>query len=321
MAAPDTLASPQTTVSSHGSFDGLPPLDIARKAESIGVQKANMAAWPLFLLAVLAGAFIALGSLFCTTITTGTNAAMPYGVGKALGGLAFSLGLILVVVGGAELFTGNNLLAMAFAGGRISAGQMARNWVIVYAGNFVGAMATAAFMFAGEQHLMGKGAVGAAALAIAEAKCSLSFTVALVRGVYCNALVCLAVWLCYSCRTTGDKILAIVFPITAFVAAGFEHCVANMYLIPMGLFIQAAAPADFWALAGVAASQFPHLTWANFLWANLLPVTIGNIIGGSGFVGMVYWMIYLRAPKPAGAPHGATARLRRAGIQSVAVSR
>lgn len=171
---------------------------------------------------------------------------------------------------------------------------MLRNWVIVYAGNFVGSIATAYMMFLSGQYLFGNGAIGQNALNIAQAKVSLGFVQAIVLGIFCNALVCLAVWLCMSARTTTDKILAIIFPITAFVAAGFEHSIANMYFIPVGLFIKGGATAAFWEQAGKTAADYANLTWSNFLIANLLPVTIGNIIGGAFMVGLVYWFIYLR---------------------------
>jgi formate transporter FocA len=248
----------------------------------------------MFALAVLAGAFIAMGAVFTTTVTAGAAGVLPYGLARLLGGLVFSLGLILVVVAGAELFTGNNLIVMAWAGRRVSTGKMIRNWVIVYAGNFVGAILTAYGVFLSAQYTFGKGAVGLNALTIANAKVGLDFVPALVLGVFCNALVCLAVWLCMSARTTVDKIIAIIFPISAFVAAGFEHSIANMYFIPMGLLIKGGAPASFWTAIGQTPADFSTLTWSNFFVANLLPVTIGNIIGGALMVGLVYWFIYLR---------------------------
>lgn len=276
------------------SFDAFLPPAMAQKAENAGMTKANLDGVKMFSLAVLAGAFIAMGAIFATTATAGASGVLPFGVGKLLGGLVFSLGLILVVVAGAELFTGNNLIVMAWAGGKVSTGRMLRNWVIVYAGNFVGSIATAYMMFLSGQYLFGNGAIGQNALNIAQAKVSLGFTQAIVLGIFCNALVCLAVWLCMSARTTTDKILAIIFPITAFVAAGFEHSIANMYFIPVGLFIKGGATAAFWEQAGKTAADYANLTWSNFFIANLLPVTIGNIIGGAFMVGLVYWFIYLR---------------------------
>ena len=211
-----------------------------------------------------------------------------------LGGIVFSLGLILVIVGGAELFTGNNLIVMAWANKRISSFQIFRNWIIVYAGNLAGSLATAILMFFTCQYTFAKGQVGITALTIAQTKCSLNFVQALSLGIMCNVLVCLAVWLCFSARTTTDKILSIIFPITAFVAAGFEHSVANMYFIPIGLLIRSFAGPGFWQMTGMLPDQFSDITISNFLFTNLLPVTIGNVIGGTIMVGIVYWFVYLR---------------------------
>ena len=276
------------------NIDAFIPPQMATKAEEIGVKKANMDWLTMFALAVLAGAFIALGAIFATTVTAGAADKLPFGVAKLLGGLVFSLGLILVVVAGAELFTGNNLIVMAWADHRVSTWQVVRNWLIVYAGNFAGSIATAILMFYTKQYTFGNGAMGLNILNIAHSKTNLDFMQAIALGIMCNALVCLAVWLCFSARTTTDKILSIVFPITAFVAAGFEHSIANMYFIPIGLLVKAGAPAAFWEAIGKTAADYPNLTWGNFLFANLLPVTIGNIIGGSVMVGLVYWFIYIR---------------------------
>lgn len=283
-------------MSSNGfpSFDAYLPPDMAAKAENSGVAKANLGLFRMMALAVLAGAFIALGAVFATVATTGASSVLPFGLAKLVGGLVFCLGLILVVVAGAELFTGNNLIVMAWANRKVSTRNLLRNWVIVYSGNFIGAFVTAYGIFVSGQYLFGGGAVGLNALNIANAKVNLGFMQAVVLGTFCNALVCLAVWLCMSARTTTDKILAIIFPITAFVAAGFEHSVANMYFIPVGLFIKNFAPASFWTQTGVAVADYSALTWQNFFVANLLPVTIGNIIGGALMVGLVYWFIYLR---------------------------
>jgi formate transporter len=246
-----------------------------------------------FALAILAGAFIALGAIFATTVTAGSS-TLPFGVAKLLGGLVFCLGLILVIGAGAELFTGNNLIIMAWADRRITTRKLLGNWIVVYAGNFVGATLTAVMLFLSEQYTFGGGAVGLNALNIANQKVSLGFTQAIILGIFCNALVCLAVWLCIGARSATDKILAIIFPIAAFVAAGFEHSVANMYFIPEGLLIKAGANAEFWTQIGRTPADYGGLTWADFFVANLLPVTIGNIIGGAVLVGLVYWFIYLR---------------------------
>lgn len=288
-------------MSDEHSLDSLLPAQIAKKAEDLGVAKGNMDALSMLLLAVLAGAFISMGAVFSTVATTGTD-ALPWGVTRVLAGLTFCLGLILVVVAGAELFTGNNLLVMAFVSGKLSWRKLLRNWCIVYIGNFIGALATAVLMFASGQYQMAGGRVGMTALNIAQSKCMLTPVEAVVRGIYCNALVCLALWLCFSSRTTTGKILAILFPITAFVAAGFEHSVANMYFVPIGLIIKSAAPTTFWDAATDPQITYQHLSWVAFLAGNLIPVTIGNIIGGAGFVGLIYWMVYVRLPKSAHGP-------------------
>jgi formate transporter len=275
-------------------IDALLPAEIAAKAEEIGVKKAAMDTGRMFVLAILAGAFIALGAVFATTVAAGTSGTMPFGIARLCIGVAFSLGLILVIVGGAELFTGNNLIVMAWANRKVSTFHLLRNWAIVYLGNFVGALATAVLVYLSGQFLFGNGAVGSAALATAHAKVGLSFGQAVALGILCNGLVCLAVWLSYSGRSTADRIFAIIPPIAAFVAAGFEHSVANMYFIPVGLFIKEGAPDSFWATIGKTASDYPQLTWGHFLVGNLLPVTIGNIVGGAVLVGAFYWFVYLR---------------------------
>lgn len=282
---------PTTSLS---QLDALLPMDMAVRAEEIGVRKAHLDPVSMLALAVLAGAFIALGAIFATTVLAGAGASLPYGVGRLLAGVAFSLGLILVLVGGAELFTGNNLIVMAWASGRVGTGVLLRNWLVVYAGNFVGSFGTAVLVFISGQYAFGGGAVGATALATAHAKVGLGFLPAVALGMLCNALVCLAVWLTFSARTTTDRIVAIVPPIAAFVTAGFEHCVANMYFIPIAILIKLGAPASFWLAIGKTAADYPDLTWTRFLWNNLLPVTVGNVIGGTALVGAVYWFVYLR---------------------------
>jgi formate transporter len=285
-------------MSNEIQIDAFPPAKMASRMEEVGVKKATLNIWTMFALAMLAGAFIAAGAIFCTVTTTGLAASgVGYGLVKLLGGLVFCLGLIAVVVAGAELFTGNNLIIMAFASGNITVTQVLRNWVTVYVGNFVGSILTAVVMVLTKQYMSAGGAIGANALAIANSKCSLGFVQAIALGIMCNALVCLAVWLCTSARSTTDKILAIIFPITAFVAAGFEHSIANMYFVPIGLFIKSFAGSAFWEAIGKTAADFGNLTWGAFFFKNLLPVTIGNIIGGAGFVGLVYWFTYLRPQK------------------------
>ena len=289
-------------------IDALLPPEMAARAELLGVRKAEMPFLKMFMLSVLAGAFIALGAVFATTIGAGAmsvtaadgsvafHTGFPYGITRLLMGLVFSLGLILVVVGGAELFTGNNLIVMAWANGKVSARALVRNWIIVYLGNFIGSIGTVILVFLTRQHTFGANAVGITALRIGVAKVEIGFIQAIALGILCNALVCMAVWLTYSARSTVDKILATIFPITAFVAAGFEHSIANMYFIPYALFIK-DFDRNFIATVGPNIPKLDLLTWQAFFIKNLIPVTIGNIIGGAVLVAAVYWAIYLR-PEP-----------------------
>jgi formate transporter len=294
----ETVEKPQDESIPSLSIDALLPGQMAHKAEAIGVAKANMDSLSMLALAVLAGAFIALGAIFATVAWTTGGVQIPFGINRIIGGVVFSLGLILVVVGGAELFTGNALIIMAWASRKLSYLKVWRNWIIVYFGNLIGAIATAIFLFLSKQFMMGNGAVGITALNIGLAKVNLDFGQAIMLGILCNALVCLAVWLCYSARTTMDKILAIVFPISAFVAAGFEHSVANMFFVPIAIFIKQWAPAAFWQVTGANPATYQSLTWGSFIIHNLIPVTIGNVIGGAALVGGVYWIIYQRKKGP-----------------------
>lgn len=302
---PDQDRAPQAV-----TIDTIMPSDMAARAEESGVRRASMDLLTVLVLGVLAGAFISFGAIFATTVSAGTipiiatdggtvfSTGLPYGLAKLLTGLVFSLGLILVVVGGAELFTGNNMIVMAWASGKVKTRDLLMNWLVVFAGNCVGAVATAALMFYTTQYTFAAGAVGLTALTTANSKAALAFIPALTLGIMCNALVCLAVWMCFSARTTIDRVVTIVPPVAAFVAAGFEHSIANVYFIPMGLFIKAGAGDAFWSSIGKTAADFPALTWTNFLFGNLLPVTIGNMIGGSVLVAAVYWFVYLRNRKP-----------------------
>jgi len=286
-------------------IDALLPQEMATRVEYLGVRKAEMPFLKMFMLAVLAGAFISLGAIFATTVGAGSvaitasggeasyTAGLPYGFNRLLVGLAFCLGLILVVVGGAELFTGNNLIVMAWANGKVTGRALLRNWLIVYAGNFVGSIGTVFLMFLTKQYTFGANSVGVAALKIGVSKVEFSFVQAIALGVLCNALVCLAVWLTFSARSTMDKIAAIIFPITAFVAAGFEHSVANMYFIPYALAVKYLDP-SFTAAVSDKVANLDKLTWQSFLFNNLIPVTIGNVIGGAVLVAAIYWAIFLR---------------------------
>ena len=289
-------------------IDSLLPAEMATRAEYLGVRKAEMPAFTMFMLSILAGAFISLGAIFSTTVAAGGMAitaadgsaafstGLPFGVTRMLTGLAFSLGLILVVVGGAELFTGNNLIVMAWASGKVTGRALLRNWGIVYFGNFVGAVSTAILMFFTKQYTFGADAVGITALRIAVAKCEFGFVQAIALGILCNALVCLAVWMTYSARTTLDKVVCIIFPITAFVAAGLEHSIANMYFISYALFVKGFDP-QYVAKVAERVPNLEALTWKAFFVNNLIPVTIGNIIGGAILVAAIYWVVFLRNKK------------------------
>jgi formate transporter len=276
----------------HG-IDALLPQEIAEKAEAVGIQKTRRDATTLFVLGILAGAFISLGAMFATTVLAGADGVLPFGVSRLIAGMVFCLGLILVVIGGAELFTGNALMVMALAAGKLRLSEMLRAWTIVYLGNFVGALGTALLVFLSGQYLLGAGSVAAVALKLGAAKTALPFGQAFFLGTLCNVLVCLAVWLSLGARSVTDKVLAILFPVSAFVVAGFEHSVANMYLIPLALMIKAFAPASLWTVLATTPDAFAGLTMPAFF-ANLVPVTIGNIVGGGVLVGAVYWFVYLR---------------------------
>ena len=250
------------------------PAEIAALVENTGVAKVRQGADRTFMLALLAGAFIGFGALFYTLVTTGST--LGFGPTRLLGGMAFSLGLILVIIGGAELFTGNNLIVMAWADRKVSLAELLRNWLIVYAGNFVGAVATALLVVMSGTLDISGGAVSETARTIAQSKLVLTVDQAFFRGILCNVFVCLAVWLSFAARRVSGKVLAIIFPIAAFVGAGFEHSVANMYAIPVAM-LNGSIPPDV----------------GGFL-INLASVSAGNIIGGGVFVALVYWAIYLR---------------------------
>jgi formate/nitrite transporter len=256
------------------SVDAYKPAKIAELVENIGVNKAVLPIVPTIMLGLMAGAFIAFGAMFYTLVMT--NHEMGLGPARLLGGIAFSLGLILVVVGGAELFTGNNFIVMAWAENKVTTVQLLKNWFIVYIANFVGAVGTAILMFWSGALTLGDNAFAETALNIAIYKTNLEPTQAFVRGILCNALVCLSVWLCFAARDVASKVLAIIFPVSAFVALGFEHCIANMYFIPLGMLLSDG-----------------QIGITDFL-TNIIPVTAGNIVGGSIFVAFVYWVVYVR---------------------------
>ena len=273
-------------------IDALLPPEMALACESAGAAKAGRDALALIVLGLLAGAFIALGAMFMTVVLTGTG-ELPWGVARLLAGLVFSLGLILVIVGGAELFTGDSLMIVACASRRITLGALLRAWSLVYIGNIAGAVGTAALVFLAGQHGFGGGAVGKTALAVASAKAALPTIQLFFLAVLCNVLVCLAVWMSFGARSTTDKIMVIVPPVAAFVAAGFEHSIANLYLLPYGLALKNWAGPEFWAAIGQSAAAYPNLTVGGVL-HNIAVATMGNLVGGSLMVGVVYWFVYLR---------------------------
>jgi formate transporter len=274
-------------------LDAFSPKQVAQRAWNVGVTKARLPFLQMFTLGILAGGFIGLGSLYFTVITSDTT--LPFGVARLLGGLVFCLGLILVVVAGAELFTGNNLLTIAWASRKISTGELVKNWVIIWIANFIGSIGLVLIVLLADHMSMNKNGVGANAVKIASMKVGLTFQVAFFRGILCNILVCLAVWLAMAGRSVTDKIMAIIFPISAFVAAGFEHSVANMYFIPLGILLKMTSfgtGAVQAALdAGVKPEAIDALTWMGFL-HNIVPVTLGNIVGGGVMVALVYYLVY-----------------------------
>lgn len=270
----------------------LTPPQLLLKASDIGKAKAKLRALPLLLLSILAGMYIAFGGVFSTVAATGMMGHSPYGVIKVLQGLVFSLGLILVVVGGAELFTGNMLMVIPLASRKISLMDLLRNWGLVYAGNFLGSLMVAGLVILARIYTFSNGELGNTMFAIANTKLGYSFAQALALGILCNILVCLAVWLSYSARNTTDKVLAVLFPISAFIAAGFEHSVANMYLIPVAFMIRTFDPIFSSTIS--LSSSMPG--WLAFLQKNLIPVTLGNIIGGVIFVALTYFYIYQNHP-------------------------
>ncbi|MDN3653344.1 formate transporter FocA [Thalassotalea ponticola] len=266
---------------------------MAKKAEDMGVVKTNRDPLSAFALAVTAGIFIGIAFVFYIVVTTG-GAALPYGIAKLIGGLAFSLGLVLVVICGGELFTSSVLTVVARASGKVSNKALFKNWLIVYLGNFAGAMMLVFLMWLTKHYTQADFMVGANYLYVANNKLHHSFVQAVALGIMCNLLVCLAIWMTFSGRTVVDKVVVIILPIAMFVAAGFEHCIANMFLIPMAILIKQNAPDSFWQQTGLDMQYYSDLTWSMFLTNNLLPVTIGNIIGGGLLVALTYWIIYLR---------------------------
>ncbi|MDR1855966.1 MAG: formate/nitrite transporter family protein [Desulfovibrio sp.] len=269
------------------------PGEICQFVSDLGVKKAAASASYLILLGVLAGAFIAFAA-------QGSNMAAfnlladpgTYGLGRCLAGTVFPTGLMLVLLAGGELFTGNTLMAVTLVQGRISFGAMLRNWGYVYLGNFLGSVLLAHMIVSSGLLGSGGGLLGGVTVKIASGKVSYSFVAAFYLGILCNWLVCLAVWLCFGAGDMAGKILGVFCPIWLFITSGFEHSVANMYYVPAG--IMAKSTAAWAAASGLTPEKLDALTWGAFIWKNLLPVTLGNIVGGSIFVGMAYWFAYLR---------------------------
>ncbi|MBY0264989.1 MAG: formate/nitrite transporter family protein [Burkholderiales bacterium] len=265
------------------NVDAYSPQQIAERVDSLGVAKARLPLLSMVMLGMLAGAFIGLGALYYTLVVS--DAALSFAASRVLGGVCFSLGLLLVVVAGAELFTGNNLLAMAWAGGKVSTAEVLRNWAVVCLANFAGAAGLALLVYLSGHASLNGGEVGQTYMKIAAAKSTMPVTELFFRGALCNVLVCMAVWMVLAGRTVVDKFVAIVLPISAFVAAGFEHSIANMYFFPLALLLKDSGIA-------LPAGADAITLWAMF--RNLGPVILGNIVGGSVLVALVYYVIYLR---------------------------
>ena len=292
VAKPPKNEIPMNTPSNR--FDALIPQAMADKAEEVGVVKATKDPLQSFYLAITAGVFISIAFVFYTTVTIGAD-SLPFGLAKLIGGIAFSVGLILVVICGGELFTSSVLTTMARASGRITTAQLLQNWIVVYLGNMVGTALFVAIIWMAQQHLFGGGAWGLNAMKIAQSKLHYDFGQAVALGLLCNLMVCLAVWMTFSCRSVTDKIMVLILPVAMFVACGFEHSIANMFMIPMAVVIKSFASPEFWSMIGHSPGEFADLTFTRFVISNLIPVTLGNIIGGGFIVGMTYWTIHRRA--------------------------
>lgn len=264
------------------NFNAYNPAEMEEAIETVGVKKATLQFLPCFMLAIIAGAGIGLGALYYSIVAS--DAALPFAAVRVVGGLVFSLGLAIVLVGGAELFTGNNLIVMAWASGKVTTTQVLRNWSIVWLGNLVGGAGLAILVLLSHHLDMNGGRIGLTMLTTAVAKISPSIVTLFFKGILCNLLVCLAVWLAAAGRSVTDKIVALILPISCFVAAGFEHSVANMYFLSLAwlMTVTGNVPAGFDA----SIITIPGVLY-NLLWA-----TLGNIVGGAGFVGLVYWVIY-----------------------------
>lgn len=274
-------------------FESLMPPEMAKKAAEAGAYKVNKPFFKTFMLAMTAGVHIGIAFIFYTTVTSGTEGMAP-GIAHFIGGLAFSLGLILVVITGSELFTSSTLVVVARASNMITTKNLLKNWVQVYFGNLAGCLLLVFIMLIAQQYMSDNGGIGINAMKIAQHKMHHSFASAVALGTMANLMVCIAVWMTYAGRTLTDKMLILILPVAMFVASGFEHSIANMFQIPFAIGIKNFAPAEFWQMTGATASQFADLNVVDFILHNLIPVTIGNIIGGSVFVGLWFWAIYLR---------------------------
>ena len=278
----DQVSPPQLPIFNLNAYS---PAEIKEAVEKVGVKKTNLPFLTSLMLSVIAGGSIGLGALYYTVIIS--DPGLTFATARVMGGLAFSLGLVIVLVGGAELFTGNNLIVMAWASGHVSTREMLRNWVVVYFGNLIGAVGLVVLVFLSHHLDMNGGRVGLSILNTAAAKIQPDAVTLFFKGVLCNLLVCLAVWLAYAGRSVTDKVVALIFPVSAFIAAGFDHCVANMYFLPLAWLMTQTGhvPPDFDASA-ITMAGIVH---------NLVPVTLGNIVGGAGLVGAMYWTIYRTA--------------------------
>jgi formate/nitrite transporter len=278
----DRVTAPQPSIFNMQAYS---PAEIKEAVEKVGVRKANLPFLASLMLAVVGGGSIGFGALYYTIVAS--DAELSFATVRVLGGLVFSLGLALVLVGGAELFTGNNLIVMAWASGNVSTGTMLRNWLIVYFGNLLGSLGLIVMVFLSHHLDMNNGGVGLSILNTAAGKIRPDMVTLFFKGILCNVLVCAAVWLAYAGRSVTDKIVAVVLPVSAFIAAGFEHCVANMYFLPMAWLLKETGhvPTNI-DVTPITIAGIVH---------NLVPVTLGNIVGGAGFVGAVYWAIYRAA--------------------------
>ncbi|MCK4309651.1 MAG: formate/nitrite transporter family protein [Candidatus Atribacteria bacterium] len=272
----------------------LAPGGIAKAIVGVGKAKTSLSVMQMVILGILAGAFIGFGSELATMVSFDMSKFLGVGFTKFIFGSVFSVGLILVVIAGAELFTGNSLIFVSVLSGDVKFGKLLNNWFWVYVANFIGSLLLVWIMYASGLWKTGDFGVGAKALAIANGKVNLAWGAAFARAIGCNWLVCLAVWLAVASKDVVGKIFAIYFPIMAFVASGFEHSIANMYFIPMGILLKNNA--DVVAAAGLSG-KLANLTWGGFFVDNLIPVTLGNIVGGALFVSALYWAVYLKDKK------------------------